>query len=554
MKLQNVFGKLLNDKRYYAPRTIIPFIILVVLIIQLGCAPFARLEGVIVDDRIAEGREWQGVVITREGKDLKTELDMNLSKGDRIRTDNNSSGVMLVSDSWEVIILPESEVEILNPRLFLEIGKAIVKTVKKVKEQFKVETEYVTAAVEGTEFLIEANPSGEMSIAVVEGKVTVVPKKESWSPVTLENRMQATIRPNETGDSTTTVSTQRLSSQRVNEIVRWREEAENTIRPRLPNLYNRSRKEARSTLEDLGFRVKEKSKITGKVRADQIYDQKPSANSRLKVGETVTIFVEAESVEVPNVVNMNIKEARSRIENAGLRVGRVNRKLKTEGEAETVISQSKKDGDLVKPNTKINLDIVRPAVYMPDLTNTHLTNVDKVFRELGLSKGEVKKELAVGQEDHVLRQDPAPGKLHPVDKAVNLWVVEPGIRVPNLIGISIEQARSRLNDSQLSLGQVSEVVNDKVKAGSITSQSPRTNTLVRIRSAVNINVAKASDNCYLEDLTGKSQKEAEAILRKAGFKWIIKTECEGTGVVNQSPKPGFIKCGSTVTIVVLTIC
>ena len=131
-KTNRVFNQLTDRPIFY--------FLFVLLLTQISCSPFARLDGVIVDDEIAQGQEWDGLVVTREEVEQTTEANMSILKGDVIVTDSKSTGVMVVEDTWEVVILENTEVTILNPSIFQKIGKVIVKTLKKVKEKFKVKT------------------------------------------------------------------------------------------------------------------------------------------------------------------------------------------------------------------------------------------------------------------------------------------------------------------------------------------------------------------------------------------------------------------------------
>ncbi|HVF59260.1 MAG TPA: hypothetical protein VNJ70_05555 [Thermoanaerobaculia bacterium] len=160
-----------------------------------GCATtqVATLEGVIKDERRASGPEIQDVQIKRGEDTPRTRFGMALTKGDRIvTTAPDVKAVITFAGGWEVIIEPESELEILNPSIFVRIGGAIVTGLRRVRETLKAQTEYTIAAPEGTLFKIEVR-GAEVTYKVVDGRLRVSSRVEDWTAVVLGPLDQGTI-------------------------------------------------------------------------------------------------------------------------------------------------------------------------------------------------------------------------------------------------------------------------------------------------------------------------------------------------------------------------
>src|SRR5262249_40018239 len=80
---------------------------------------------------------------------------------------------------YQLILEPNTDVEILNPSLFMRAGQAFVQTLEKVREYLKLKTEFAVAGVEGTQFVATVGPD-DMSVSVVEGHVKVESPTGSW--------------------------------------------------------------------------------------------------------------------------------------------------------------------------------------------------------------------------------------------------------------------------------------------------------------------------------------------------------------------------------------
>jgi hypothetical protein len=159
-----------------------------------GCATsgLGTLEGVIKDGHRASRREAQLVRIERAGGTAKTKRGMALMKADRIVTPQNVSVVIKFAGGSKVLVEPGSDLEILNPTVFVRQGVVIVLKLWKVRETLKVQTKYTIAAPEGTLFRTEVRGE-EVTYKVVEGQLRVDSLQDTEPQVVFRDLQQGRV-------------------------------------------------------------------------------------------------------------------------------------------------------------------------------------------------------------------------------------------------------------------------------------------------------------------------------------------------------------------------
>ncbi len=142
----------------------------------------ATLHSVVIGKRLASAEEIQKVQVIRSGKSLTTKLGMSLMQGDMVKTDTNTTAVIaFVGRETEVLISPDTQVTIRDTALHVVIGNLFVKA----RDFFRVETEYGTAATEGTMFDVDVDDK-QVVFAAFEGSVKVEPNATGAQPVLLQ--------------------------------------------------------------------------------------------------------------------------------------------------------------------------------------------------------------------------------------------------------------------------------------------------------------------------------------------------------------------------------
>ena len=107
--------------------------------------------------------------------------------------------------------------------------------------------------------------------------------------------------------------------------------------------------------------------------------------------------------------------------------------------------------------------------------------------------------------------------------------VEEQVFVPSLSGNTVEQAKTRLRQLGLELGEVTEESNEVVAAGKIIRQNPQAFTTVREGTAINVVVSSGPTRVPMPDLLNRTQAEAVTLITGLGLmKYVIETEPSST--------------------------
>jgi len=154
-------------------RNLLPLLILLILCFTVsGCASITL--GVVQEGQLVDGAAIAGVDVFRKGAPAQAAHRMSLEPGDEIRTDPRSTAVLTFAEGARVYVQPNSHVRLGS--VFVFIGEVLVKA----RGLFKVQTEYATAASEGTEYLVRVDPEARVRVVVAEDRVALTSNSGRW--------------------------------------------------------------------------------------------------------------------------------------------------------------------------------------------------------------------------------------------------------------------------------------------------------------------------------------------------------------------------------------
>ncbi len=179
------------------------------------------------------------------------------------------------------------------------------------------------------------------------------------------------------------------------------------------------------------------------------------------------------------------------------------------------------------------------------------------LRDAGLEvRVERDHSLAVDR-GHVMESDPRPGERIRRNGSVTI-VVSRGpevVKVPDLAGTPLADARRELKDVDLEPGLVTRAFDATVPRGSVIATEPAAGTEKRPGSAVKLTVSKGPE-IDVPDVTGQDVESARKTLLDAGLGVRVAEEREFSeqekgAVAAQSPEAGAVRAaGETVTLTV----
>jgi serine/threonine protein kinase len=156
----------------------------------------------------------------------------------------------------------------------------------------------------------------------------------------------------------------------------------------------------------------------------------------------------------------------------------------------------------------------------------------------------------------VFDQSPEPKFELEVGKPVTIKVSDGVAKatVPNLVGLSVDEAANQLRDVGLKLGERKEVPSDQER-NIVVKSTPKAGRSVEVGSGVDVEVASGQNN--VPNVKGKTSSAARSILEEAGFNVAVETaetpDAEPGTVTKQTPGAGEnARLGSTVTITTAT--
>ncbi len=234
----------------------------------------------------------------------------------------------------------------------------------------------------------------------------------------------------------------------------WRSDTQ-TKQVAIPDMSNRTSQDAQQALQDLGFRVRIDQKSDAKIPAGNVITSRPLGGSSVDEGTTVYLEVSTgpEMVQVPQLDGMTQQQATQALAAARLRVD--------------------------------------PTVVRVPSTTAEL--------------------------DHVVVQEPAAGANVVVDAAVKLTLGNgpEQVRVPDVVGQSIDVARPNLEDGAGFVVRVEQVDSDRPN-GEVVSTSPSGGTQAEKGTTVTVRVSGGT-KITMPDLTNQTLTQALDTLRGAGW-------------------------------------
>ncbi|MER8043255.1 Stk1 family PASTA domain-containing Ser/Thr kinase [Streptomyces sp. NPDC094032] len=146
--------------------------------------------------------------------------------------------------------------------------------------------------------------------------------------------------------------------------------------------------------------------------------------------------------------------------------------------------------------------------------------------DAGLDVGATKRAYSdVYERGTVMATDPASGERIRGNGTVTLTVSRGPeiVKVPNLKGVPLADAKKRLTDEGLAPGVITYAFSQAVAQGAVISSDPEPGTERRAESAVALVVSKGAP-IDVPDVTGESVAEATAALQEAGLKVTVAAE------------------------------
>jgi serine/threonine-protein kinase len=140
-----------------------------------------------------------------------------------------------------------------------------------------------------------------------------------------------------------------------------------------------------------------------------------------------------------------------------------------------VIAQSPDGGILAPAGQQVKLIVSKglKLVEVPNVVGVAAADAIDKIKDLNLRIGTI-TEVQTGDRFVVKSQDPTPGKLTVVGDVVNITVGIPKlVRVPPLIGLTLEKASSSVEAAGLKVGEIKRTATTSTDLEIVKTQNPR---------------------------------------------------------------------------------
>ena len=256
---------------------------------------------------------------------------------------------------------------------------------------------------------------------------------------------------------------------------------------------------------------------------------------------------EPESIAVPNVVGLTQAEAKTQIEQAGFTWELNPDKVASDTVAEgSVASTDPTAGTQAEKGATVRVTISSgpDSVTLPDnLVGMSPDDARKAIEALGL-KWELDNSKVASDtvpEGKVAQTNPSPGSKVKAGQTIRAYLSSGSdqVDVPDLSGMSQDQARSALKAVGLELGNVTSVDSEKDK-DRIVDQDPATGTKVKKGTTVGVSVSNGkAAQVEIPSVVGIGRDDAEAQLKALGLNVTVE-EVSGNQPAGQvlSVEPG----------------
>lgn len=161
----------------------------------LACAtPYAKVDGMLAGMQPASAGDSARVTVVKAGVRQDGALQLSLNAGDSLRTGPDGVAVLTLRPGYELIVEPGTEMNIENPSIFLSVGRLFLRKLRQAKEVLRLNTEFVSAGVEGTEFLFEVTEDDAVRLTVLEGRVSIHQRTGASAALTVQGGQTVMIR------------------------------------------------------------------------------------------------------------------------------------------------------------------------------------------------------------------------------------------------------------------------------------------------------------------------------------------------------------------------
>ena len=200
------------------------------------------------------------------------------------------------------------------------------------------------------------------------------------------------------------------------------------------------------------------------------------------------------SQDVPRLLGMPLSEALEELDGIGLAVADTEYVSHPKIEQGRVVWQDPPPAVAVPEGARVTLSVSRGPrpVQVPEVTGYEREVAIQLIVAAGLTVARVDTGLAPAERGVVVSSNPTAGRSLNPGSGVGLFVSvgTATIRIPNVIGLTVDEATELLDETGLALGTARRRTTNNHEPDLIFEQAPAAGTLSASGAAVNVTVAR----------------------------------------------------------------
>ena len=298
----------------------------------------------------------------------------------------------------------------------------------------------------------------------------------------------------------------------------------------VPNVVGKIENDAKNSIKSAGLSVGTVSYKTtnDKAKDGMVASQSPTSGTKVQKGTSIDLtiykyeYVE-QLVEVPNVVGLNEDNATTKLEKLNLVVNVKTTTCNKKTDDGKVKSQNPAAGKKVSEGSTVEIVVYKfSGITVPNVVGLdHDTAYQKIIDKGLYVKVIYEKTTNKSDDGKVKSQNPTAGTVVEIESQVTITVYTheppPPVVVPDLVGLTKNEAIQALKNKGLSFGNVSEEKGLKANQdGKIQKQNPAAGASVEQGTAVDFTVY-VFVGTEVPDLYGKTYQDALKALEDKGL-------------------------------------
>lgn len=310
---------------------------------------------------------------------------------------------------------------------------------------------------------------------------------------------------------------------------------------KMPNLIGKTQEEAYELLKEHNLGIQREYGISEEYAVGYVYAQEFKEDTIIDKNQKVKVWISegSEFIDIPDDL-IGQKYAAVRLKLLDLKfVVEPEYEFSDEYEKDYVINTSPepgvgklKKGDTITVYVSKGEEII--MIKVPELRLYTLDEAERELAKLGLKIGEVTEEYSNTYDVGVIMSQSVE-KNQEIEYGEKIDVViskgKEFASVPDLEGMTEEEAEKALEEEGLQLGKVTEDYSDEIEEGLVISQNVEKKTDAKIDSKVDIVISKGIEKVKVPVLIGLTADEAKRELEKAGLKLGAISEKEKEGAI-----------------------